>query len=601
MSARGLPLPARAMHRAVGNLPAGALGAWYADQVVTVGGNAVVPNYFSAVPVSANLLRLPRRMFSGSVSWGTPSAVVVDNNVVGPDGLTQASTVTGTGDWAVRFAAAGLTQLLWSAGTYTIACNVKRATGSDQSFQLDDALGAFTSGTLVATSAWQRFAYTFTLGSPTTMVIEIGSFDHATGATIAICDFEMFAGSSDLGPEVLDGHMYLGGTPTIGAPTFGGGYVDFTVGSVLATLQFKIPPTLTTGTISAVINRTATGNASLRQVLSEINHAGDIFALHDAFSLIGGNDSAAIQWGVTAEAGQTGLWNQSGAGPHIITWRYNGTTLDIFLDDVIVITGSHPGLASITLANLLVMYNEVSGGNAGDKLGALAIWSRDLSNEEIYNAIDSFTAHLSSSYAITPHKYYYFADGDSITFGSGGVTGYPFVYGPLASKLVFGHSFAVGGEILSGVTARLSQQQSLLPPLSRQGGRHFVFSVDIGTNDLGTITGAVVAADLGNNYVDPMQSVGWTVLTGTMIDRTGAGNGPTWITNALAFNAIITGSWGHGSGFIDFAANANLGPPGSGAANNLTYFQGDNVHPTQTGENLMETIMKPVIDGILNS
>ena len=141
----------------------------------------------------------------------------------------------------------------------------------------------------------------------------------------------------------------------------------------------------------------------------------------------------------------------------------------------------------------------------------------------------------------------------------------------------------------------------MLPPLSRQAGRHFVFSVDIGTNDLGTVTGAVVAADLGNNYVDPMQSVGWTVFTGTMIDRTGVGNGPTWITNSLAFNAIITGSWGHGSGFIDFAANVNLGPPGSGAANNLTYFQGDNVHPNQTGQNLMETIMKPVIDGILNS
>jgi len=583
-------------------LPAGALGVWYADQAVTVGGNAAVPNSLTAVPVSANQMRAPRRLFTDTTFWqDLTGGSITDSNVVGPDGLTQASTIVGVGGWAVRLRANASSFPIWPAGTYTIAINAKRAVGSNQQFRIRDALGAFTSGTFTATAAWQRFAFTFTLASPISMTIDIASFDGATGATIAICDFEMFSGSSDLGPEVLAGHMYLGATPTIAAPVLGGGYIDFTANNSYAIYQFLNPVSVTAVTVCALVNRTATGNASNRAVLAEAGTVGQTnFTMWDSFGTAG-RDVGAIQFDNTVQAQVTGLWNQTGAGPHVITWRYDGTNLDVFFDDVVVNRLNSPGLSAQTIANQVVMLLEGTGGNGGDKLGALGIWPTALTNAQVYGVFDSWQQHFAPFYSMQLHKYYYFSDGDSITAFASSPISYAYLYGPLASQPVFGFNFAIAGSPLSGIIGtNLPVLENLLPPLSRQAGRNFILSVDIGTNDLNTVTGAVEAANLGNNYVDPLQALGWKVYSGTIIDRADVGGASPWATNANAFNTIIKGAWGHGSGIIDFAANANLGPPsgqgGGGPANNATNFQGDLVHPNQTGMNLIETIMKPVID-----
>jgi hypothetical protein len=52
-------------------------------------------------------------------------------------------------------------------------------------------------------------------------------------------------------------------------------------------------------------------------------------------------------------------------------------------------------------------------------------------------------------------------------------------------------------------------------------------------------------------------------------------------------------------GFIDWMANAHLGP--DGAYNDATYFAGDLTHPIAAGHLLMAQIAQPVIDGVISS
>jgi len=579
-------------------LPAGALGIWYADQAITTGGNPVIPNLLSAVAVPKNLMRAPRRVFSVAVGgfWRSISVVVVDNNVVGPDGLTQASTATCTGPFALQYedpilGGAGIT---WPAGTYTLGVNVKRATGSDQTFKIKAPDGT-SSAAKTATSAWQRFTYTWTAGAPVTGSIAI--VDNAgANAVLAVCDFEMFQGSSDLGPELLAGHMYLGGSAVSNLPTTSGGYVDFTAnsGSTLAFLQFLTPQTLTSFTISALVNRTATG-ASLRSILEELNHFLD-FVFYT--STVAAGEKFIFNFAATDPLidAQAGLWNHAvGIGAHAITVRYDATTVDLFFDDVRCRTSSANPALSQAIANLFVGFLDGgTGANSGDKLAALAIWPSALSNAQLYNVLDIWKVHFSSLFTYTMHPYYYFADGDSIT--SGISNGYPAKYGPTASQSVFGQNIAIGGVGIATIAAtNLPIWTASIPPASRRTNRHFVLSVLIGTNDLSTVTGPTEAAAVASSFVDPLQAAGFSVIIGTVIDRNAGIVNPAWTNNALSFNNIVRTSWGHGTAIIDFAANVHFGPPGSGAAADGTYYS-DGTHLTVTGENLMVTILKPVAD-----
>ena len=214
-------------------LPAGALGVWYAYHATTVNGNLVVPNDVAATPPSGNLIRAPRRQFATATWYRLDSGTIVDENAVDADGHMLASTLTATGNWNFRLRdpVTPTNFPAIDAGTYTIVLVCKRGAGSDQSFKF--SINNVASSTKTATASYQRLSHTFTVGAGAAG-LSLVSFDSASDATLIISSLEMYAGSSDLGPDTLAGHMYLGvnGFSSVAQPTTGGGYVDFSTGGI---------------------------------------------------------------------------------------------------------------------------------------------------------------------------------------------------------------------------------------------------------------------------------------------------------------------------------------------------------------------------------
>jgi hypothetical protein len=108
----------------------------------------------------------------------------------------------------------------------------------------------------------------------------------------------------------------------------------------------------------------------------------------------------------------------------------------------------------------------------------------------------------------------------------------------------------------------------------------------MGTNDFAST--AAVAQTTFNNIaaeVKLLKRAGCTVFVGTMLDRAGTYEAKKDLLDPI----ILQQSKAAGAdGVIDFAANPLLGA--DGAATNTTYFQGDQTHPTQAGQQLLANI-----------
>lgn len=87
---------------------------------------------------------------------------------------------------------------------------------------------------------------------------------------------------------------------------------------------------------------------------------------------------------------------------------------------------------------------------------------------------------------------------------------------------------------------------------------------------------------------------GFSCVIVTALDQTGED------AEKNIFNNAIRSDWQKwADGFIDLAANPNLGA--DGASTNSTYFQADGVHPTQTGTDLIATIISRGINRIFGN
>ncbi len=101
-----------------------------------------------------------------------------------------------------------------------------------------------------------------------------------------------------------------------------------------------------------------------------------------------------------------------------------------------------------------------------------------------------------------------------------------------------------------------------------------------GTND---IAGGVSSQNTLNyiaTYCRARKLKGWNCFVGTMISRSGYDTGKNSL-NGLIRSYAMTFS----DGIVDFAAIPQLGA--DGASGNATYFQGDGIHPTQAGQQLI--------------
>jgi lysophospholipase L1-like esterase len=552
-------------------LPSGAIGNWFAFSATP---RPHMLNEQSAGPVSANLFTAPRRLFNNTQLWQKTGATIVDEAATAPDGSNDASTLTAAGNWFLSTRAFSNIP----AGTYTLAVSAKRNTGSDQQFAFSGDNTATRSPAKTATSTWQRFSYTFTKGSPTSpAAFLLCSVDGSTGANIQICDFELFAGSSDLGPSVPSGHLYLGTNAFDSRPAYASGAVDLSGGS-WGLVQFASNFSTAACTTLAVISKTAAGSG-YHAWLSKVQNYLDFTAYSEI------NLAPYRGIGNTVVLDAAGLWSLLNRGYHVLTHRYDGTKSQLWLDDILLFEATGGGTKDVRdLFSGIVSSTDLP---AGFKLAQMALYDRALTAAEIRTAASAVKARAAGDgVTLTFADRIFVAEGDSISAVDGA---WPYLYGPNASPAVLGNNIAVSGSTIADLEARAAQVDAMLPP--NRTGRKFILTVLIGRNDLAALGVTAWLAAL-SSYLDARRAAGWIVVLGTVLPATASG------FNALrntANTTLRTWTGVHCDALIDFAANATMGP--DAAASNATLYS-DGTHPTSTGQANLEAIARPVLNAL---
>lgn len=562
-------------------LPSGALGAWYADDYES-SPRRVIPNAASGTAVSANLWAAPRRRFADTIYWSMQGTVTTrtDSSATAPDGSNDASVITCSGNWVLRQAAGGNIP----AGTYTMAINVRRNTGTNQVFSFtNDNTG--TRGTpQTATASWQRFTHTFTLASPrATGQIAICSTDGTTGTDIQICDFELYAGSSDLGPSVAAGHMYLGANNYSTEPVVASNEIGLD-NQGYGQIQLPAVSSITDGmTFVALIRKTQTASA-YHATLCKMGTLWQQFTMTTELSL-----APRPFIGTEAALNFAGLNNLATLGYHAIIFRYNGSTREMWIDDC-KLHSLAGAVSTFSIQDFHVGIVNATSLFAGEKLYGMALWGSALTDAQVRTAKSVlFSRATAAGLTVANIDRVYCAEGDSIS-GANALC-WPYIYGPNSSPRVFGRVFAVSGSSIATMQTRAALVDAVLPPLADRGSRKFILSVSIGANDLTSLGASTWLTNLGT-YLDARVAAGWTVALCTPTPTTASGFNTQ---RALVLSTMRGWVGTKCAAIIDFAADATMGP--DAAASNATLYS-DGTHPTTLGQQNLEAIARTVLNGI---
>ncbi|WP_263382780.1 GDSL-type esterase/lipase family protein [Granulicella arctica] len=186
------------------------------------------------------------------------------------------------------------------------------------------------------------------------------------------------------------------------------------------------------------------------------------------------------------------------------------------------------------------------------------------------------------------------AIGDSITFGLGVSTPWPSLLTLTNQPAYTITDWGISGIELTAINGSEPNRAALRCHTSAGPSIAVIFA---GTNDfalVATAPTAVLMSLLGE--VQTMKQAGCKVFVGTMLSRGGNDVGGTlYDANKDAYDALILSQAkaGGADGIIDFAANPLLGADG---ANQGSYFQSDNIHPNQAGQQLLANAASNVLN-----
>lgn len=564
-----------------------AFARWNVDEYST-SPRPYIPNAKAATAASSNLLSAPRNMFALPDWWTGNNDTRVDNAGTAWDGTQSASSITGTGNWTLRSATTSTSP----AGTFTIAAYAKRNTGSDQSFTFYKDFGSTRSSTKVATSTWQRFSYTFTQASTWgTNQIGLNSFDGSTGASLLVSDVELYSGSSDLGPSAPSGHLYFGTSAHITAPSYSSGELDASTGQ-LGLVQFP-SHTFSTITVQALFKKVAAGGTQ-HAILDDV---------HDYRNLLFASEVTGwpVEWfgSTTWPAGRqfSGLWVNDSKGYHVLTSRYDGTNLDVWIDDVMAMRSAR-SISSFSVADLFFNIFGTPSTYTGNKYaGTIALWDRALSDSEVRAAVSEQQQRAArSGITATSLDRFLIAEGDSITGGNtygDGVHGsdHPYVFGAHASPALYGVDYAISFSRIAELNGRASAVDAALPP--NRAGRKFILSVLIGTNDLVSLGSSTWETNF-NAYLDARRAAGWGYIVCSTLLPLDTATHPGYEALRSVVNPDIRVN-PRCDRVVDYAADPDIGTQAAGDDDAL---YPDNIHPSTT---VQSTYMEPLYRVQINS
>jgi hypothetical protein len=554
-------------------MPSGASFIYYADQWDAT--KNAIPN--SAVPaaLSANIFRGSSRMFNTEI-WTKNGCTAVDN----ADG---SSTITAAGDWYLHQGPIALTD-----GTYTLAITAKRNGGSDQTFDLGNLLNSsFSSCT--ATSAYQRFTKTFTVSGASGQPIII-SPDRATGISIDIKSFDLYAGAADLGASSPDGNLYLGVRQNVASPSVSGNLVDYTAQGC-GFMQLPSTVSVSSATCVAVVEQTAAGSA----FQAFISMLGGSWANFTAYAA-GQSNEPRSAFGGDTQYNFAGLWGIKDQGLHMIVQNFTPTTQELWFDDICLFSKA-VSAGPVNIADLVNGAVAAIGIYPGMKLNLMAMYvnANALTHDSIVRSVypAASAKAVADGLTMATARVLVFT-GDSNTAATGS---WAYLYGAAASPKVVGRNFAVSGSVVADLVTDAPNVDAVLP--TNINGRTFVLSVLIGTNDLATGTTAAQFLAALASYCDARRSAGWKVAVctiqprddATMLAKRGAVN--TEIRLWTTTGSVVPGK--HADYVIDFAANADIGP--DAACLDTTYYT-DGIHWTAAGQAVAESVAEPVLNAI---
>lgn len=556
-------------------MPSGAMALWNMDEYTATPTPRIPNSLASGTPL--NLMgATTRRLFTSTKGGWTASGTVADAGLSGPDGSSDASTFTAAGD-CLLYPAVNPTL---AAGTYTIAIRVKRNTGTDQLFKLSFFTAANHSATKTATSSWQWFTHTATVGAGSQWIMALISYDRATGMNVQMMDAMLLAGTVT-DTAVLDAAAAAsirGDMALVGA-TYAAGEVNFGVLGRYARIQLPAPVTVSTFTAIVLVSKAAAGS-SYETFLGTAQGTWTDFAAQvqvtpDAQSNFGG-----ASFGTTSR--KIYLTSQ---GYHMITVRYDGTALSYWIDDCKTDVRTIAA-TSVVLKDLYAGLSNLGFFLDAKIAGTMALYDRALSDAEVRTAYAWQKARAALSGLLVNRARFLVAEGDSIT--ASGST-YFHKYLPNASPVVQGRNIAVAGSGMTELEGRATALDAMLPAAGVTTG-DFILTVKIGTN-YGVLTTAEFLTRYAA-YLDARRARGWVVVICTILPQILPGSN-TWrnVVNPILRTWVGT----HCDAVVDFAANTTIGEDGDYA--NATYYS-DGTHPTDAGQVIMETIYRPVINAI---
>lgn len=577
-------------------MPAGAVGLWYADQYST-SPRPHVPNTASTTPTTGiSLLSAPRRQFTHSV-WTKTLITATDPGLPGPDGKNEASLLTcAAGSWHLM---PELTPTL-PAGQYTLAVWVRSNSGADQQFQMWFVTGNTLSPVKTATSTWTRFTLTATVSAGSVSIRPLIAVGGAA-ATLEVCDLELFAGTQDL-HQPLDGHFVVGLTGRSTAlPTFANGMLDFSVNG-FGEIQLANAFNTTNYTAIVVTEKVAEGG-TYQSYLSDLR-SGQWPKFTAAFESPAQRPYARMNSLTPIPPSPPlgdHLWKLLNRGVHMVTSRYNGAKYDIFLDDVQMF--SQPAVTTgPTISDFDVM--RLSNLKTGRKLVALALYDRTLTDAEIREAYDALKVRAFESGITmagdTANRIIAF-EGESLTAGNGIIPTYANLYGADQTDQFFGSMVAQSGSFLTvgagtpNLASRAATLDAILP--AKRNGRVFTLCVQISNELLPSAnrTAEQYLADL-ITYLAARRAAGWDrIILATILPRNQTTYASFNAKRDIANPVMRTWVGTHCDAIADFAADPTMGPQAAAADTSLYY---DGVHPTLAGQTIMKEIFRAAYDSI---
>lgn len=587
------------------SFPAGAIGDWAAANYVA-SPRKLVKNSVTNGANSSNLLAMPRRAFNGSNNskfYSNSNLTVTDEASTAPDGTNEASTLVAASviAWQVQF----INVLLTNGQTYTVAVSIRSLSGASQGFRF---FGNGAGPDLTATTSWTRQSFTFVAGSGN-QFLSLQAPAANSQANLAIIDFELFAGSSDLNVTALSaapisvqtGDAILGNTHFDAGLGVSGGMVLDTAIGFAQMVSAQTPTAFTVVWASNPTGASAGSSGAPMTTLLSINGANWFkfcagFTIDTANTRPGGmrynNNSIGVNNNNVITSG--GSWGRNGQGVMTGAARYTGSVASMFVNGLRMQNGTvSPGAAfpfkDVVIGGVRTNNTDLPSGHSW---GRVLLYMRALTDLEIRTAHNALVA----SFGPIGLKRVLGLDGTSI---SATLPTYQSLIGPnLSPQRLMSAQAVASATIASAVSTHVADLDQIIssgPPQTE-----YVLSIELGTNDLFAARApATVASDLAA-YIDARIAAGWQkIVCHTILPRSGIG-GTTeaqFNSDRATLNTTIR-SWVGGRVTVcaDWAAEATMGP--DGASNNATYYQADKTHPTVAGQTLLEVVTRTAVNSI---